>query len=403
MSDYAISLKRSSLLLAALAFTAALLFTNVGIFGLQKADAANFTVRSLNMLSPIAGNIGSTTPANSETNGVDTTHTFAFDNATAGTVLSMRFEYCTTAAGACVAPTNIEVETGTTITVQTHEAVTVATPFTINGASSTANRLDITRASGAAFGIGTSGNLVFAFDDIRNTDTVGTFFVRMVAYSDAAWTAAVDDGIVTGAITTGIAITTRVSETLGFSTTATVGGVSAETAACVPVTGSGAIALGDANNTLAIAQAYDAYSAFRMFTNAGNGAVVQYRGATLTKAPLTDDINAIGAAALASAPGTEQFGLAIDADGGTFTGDTGGFGGANQLALTTAYNDGEGTIVNAGTASFAFVSNTLTTIASSPGSISCDTAAVRYIANISPLTPAGTYTTTIVYYGVPTF
>ena len=403
MSHYAISLKRTSLLLAALAFTAALLTMNLGIFGLQKVGAANLTVRSLNMLSPLAGNLGTTTPANSETNGGDTTHTFAFDNATAGTVLSIRFDYCTTAFGVCTAPTSIEVETGTAITVQTHEGSTPATPFTINAASSDSNTLDLTRASGAAFGAGTSGNLVFAFDDIRNTNTTGTFFVRVTTYSDTAWTTAVDDGIITGAITTGIAITARVAETLGFSTTADDAGDPAETAACVPLTGTGALAIGDANNTLAIATAYDEFSAFRLFTNAGNGAVVSYRGNTLTKAPLLDDINAIGATKVSSAVGTEQFGLAIDANGGLFTDDTGGFGGANQLTLVTAYNGGDGTITNGGTAQFAFVASTLTTIASSTTPISCDTGAVRYIANISPLTPAGTYTTTIVYYGVPTY
>jgi hypothetical protein len=227
--------------------------------------------------------------------------------------------------------------------------------------------------------------------------------VRITTYSDASWTTAIDDGIVAGSISTAIAITTRVSETLGFSTTADDAGDPAETTACVPLTGSGALAIGDANNTLSISTTYDEYSAFRLYTNAGNGAVVQYRGNTLTKAPLADDIAAIGATAVASAPGTEQFGLAIDPNGGIFTDDTGGFGGANQLALAANYNDGDGTITSGGTASFAFAANALTTIASSTTPISCDTGAIRYIANISPLTAAGTYTTTIVYYGVPTF
>ncbi|MDQ3065359.1 MAG: hypothetical protein M3Q36_03770 [bacterium] len=400
MSNYAISLKRTTLLLVTLAFTAALLVANLSIFSIGQAGAAQFSVRSVNLSSTLDGT--NTGTANSELGGSDSTHTFAFDNATAGTVLSMRFEYCQAAIGACTAPTNIEVETGTTITTQTHEGTTLATVFTVNGASSTANRLDITRASGAAFGAGTAGNLVFAFDDIRNPDTEATFFVRMTSYSDAAWTTAVDTGTVASSITTGIAITSKVVETLGFSTTATVGGVGAEGTTCAAVTGSGAIALGDATEgTLSISQAYDAFSAFRLYTNAAGGVVVQYRGSTLTKG--ADSIDAIGGVLAASDVGVEQFGLAIDPNGGIFTGDTGGFGAAGQLALAANYSDGDGTIIDGGTASFAYVASTLTTIATASSYVDCDTAAVRYIGNISPLTPAGTYTTTVVYYAVPTY
>ncbi|MFZ1323790.1 MAG: hypothetical protein WAQ57_01355 [Candidatus Saccharimonadales bacterium] len=402
MSDYAISLKRTSLLLAALAFTAALLFSNLGIFGLQKVDAANITVRSVTMSSPL---VGSSTAgvANSETNGADVTHSFTFDPATSGLVRAIEFEYCTAAAGACTGPTGLDVDTTPAILAQTNEGVPFSNLYSLSVGLSSNNVATFTNATGNSLTAGSGGTIVFNFDDVTNPTSAGTFFVRITTFSDATATVAVDDGIVAGSITTGIAITTKVSETLGFSTTADDAGDPAETAACVPLTGSGALAIGDANNTLSIATTYDEFSAFRLYTNAGNGAVVSYRGSTLTKAPLADDITAIGAAAVSSAPGTEQFGLAVDPNGGIFTDDTGGFGGANQLALVAAYNDGDGTITSGGTASFAFVANALTTIASSTAPISCDTGAIRYIANISPLTAAGTYTTTVVYYGVPTF
>ena len=402
MSHYAISLKRTSLLLAALAFTAALLTMNLGIFGLQKANAANVTVRSLSMSSPLIGT-STAGAANSETNGADATHTFTFDPASSGTVRAFGFQYCTTAFGTCTAPTGLDVDTTPAVLTQTNEGVAFTNAYALSVGLSSNNNAVFVNGTGNTLTAGTTGTIVFAFDDVTNPTSAGTFFVRMQTFSDAGAVTQVDDGIVTGAITTGIAITARVAETLGFSTTADDAGDPAETAACVPLTGTGALAIGDANNTLAIATTYDEFSAFRLFTNAGNGAVVSYRGNTLTKAPLLDDINAIGATKASSAPGTEQFGLAVDANGGIFTDDTGGFGGANQLTLVTAYNGGEGTITTGGTAQFAFVANALTTIASSTSPISCDTGAVRYIANISPLTPAGTYTTTIVYYGVPTY
>lgn len=390
------------MLLAALAFTAALLFANLSIFSAQKVGAAPLTTRSLTMTSSLA-NTSTTGAANSETNATDGTHTFTFDPGTTGLVRSIRFEYCTAATGACTAPTGLEAEAGTIITTQTNESVTFSNLYTINAGSSTANRLDISNATGNTLTAGTGGTIVIAFDDVVNPDTTGTFFVRISTYTDAAWTTTVDSSVLAQSITTGIAITARVAETLGFSTTADDAGDPAETTSCVPLTGSGALAIGDANNTLSIATTYDEFSAFRLYTNAGLGAIVQYQGATLTKVSPADNINAIGAGAVASAPGTEQFGLAVDPNGGVFTDDTGGFGGANQLALVAAYNDGDGTITSGGTASFAFVAGTLTTIASSTTPISCDTGAIRYIANISPLTPAGTYTTTIVYYAVPTF
>lgn len=401
MSNYAISLKRTSLLLAALAFTAALLFANLSIFGLEKLGAAPLTTRSLTMSSSLP-NTATTGLENTQTNGTDTTHTFTFDPGSSVLVRSMRFDYCTAATGACTGPTGLVANVGSTITTQTNEGVTFTNLYTISGTSD-ANTLNITNPTGTVLTAGTGGTIVIAFDNVTNPDAAGTFFVRITTYSDAGFLTTVDSSVLAQSITTGIAITARVAETLGFSTTADDAGDPIETAQCVPLIGSGAIALGDANNTLSINQAYDEYSAFRLYTNAGLGAVVQYRGATLTKTTPADDINAIGAVAAASNPGTEQFGLAVDANGGIFEGDTGGFGGANQLALVGAYSGGDGTIVSPFSASFAFVPGTLTTIASSTTPISCDTAAVRYIANISPLTPAGTYTTTVVYYAVPTF
>jgi hypothetical protein len=402
MSNYAISLKRTSLLLAALAFTAALLVANLSIFGAQ-ADAAQLTVRSLSLTSSLEGDVGAATAANNETNGADASHTITFDPATGGTIESLRFDFCTTAINACTGPTGLVVNSGTAITTQTNEGVTFTNAYAIDGTSD-ANTLNVDNATGNSFTAGTGGTIVFTFDDITNPTDVGTFFVRITTYTNDDYTGAVDTGTVASAITTGITITSKVVETLGFSTTADDAGDPAEGSTCAALTGSGALTLGDVTEgTLSISQAYDEFSAFRLYTNAANGVVVQYEGSTLTKG--ADNINAAGAGQVASTVGSEQFGLAVDADGGIFTEDNEGFGGAGQLTLGANYNGGEGTITNGGTALFAFVADTKTTMATSTSNayVDCDTAAVRYIGNISPLTPAGTYTTTIVYFAVPTY
>ena len=408
-----ISLKRTVILLAAMVFTLLLMAFNLSwLFG-QEAGAAQVTTRSLQLSSTLDGT-QTTGAANSETNGSDTTHTFTFDPATTGSVLSAEFEYCTTAIGTCTAPTGLNVVTGTTITIQTSEGTTFSNLYSIDGAGqnnclAAANRICITNATGNTFTAGTGGTIVFAFDDILNPSTLGTFFVRMMTYSDSAWTTTRDDGTVASSITTGITITSRVAETLGFSTTANLAGSAAEGTTCVALATAGAITLGDAlNGALSISQTYDAFSGFRLNTNSANGTLVQYRGNTLTKG--TDNIDAIPPPAVVSNVGSEQFGLAIDQDGvAALAGSDGGFGGVGQLDLLDDYNEGEGAITEpGGVAEFAFVANTLTTIAESTppggsGYVDCDTAAVRYIGNISPLTPAGTYTTTIVYYAVPTY
>lgn len=395
-----------------MAFTAVMLAANLGWLYNEHVGAAQLQTRSLSLTSTLSGDI-TTGAANTETNGSDTTHTFTFNTATGATIQSVGFLYCDNAIGTCNLPTGLSAETGTSIVTQTDNGTPFGAAYSIDGTISTDNFLCATNGTGNVI---TAGNtVIFAFDDIRNPDynasptnpDDNTFFVRISLYSDATCTTVVDEGTVASAITQGISITSKVVETLGFSV-ANDAAIAAEGANCQAITGSGAITLGDPlEGVLSISQAYDAFSAFRLFTNSANGTLVRYRGATLTKG--TDDIDAINPGPSASAVGTEQFGLAIDADGVlAITGSDGGFGGVGQLDLAADYDGGEGTITNGGTATFAFVPNTITTLAESTppagtGYVSCDTAAVRYIGNISALTPAGTYTTTIVYYAVPTY
>lgn len=400
MSNYAISLKRTSMLLAALAFTAVLLAANLAFLG-ERAGAAQLTSRSLSLASSLDGT-ETTGAANSETNGADTQHTFTFTMPSAGTVEAVLFKYCTTAIGACTAPTAMSAQ-ASTLTSETFSTVFANDTTSLEsedaectGTNGRNNCLGITQATGAS----ESGTHTIVFADIKNPESLGTFFVRISLFSVDDYTTLLHDGTVANSTVEGIAITSRVVETLGFSTEAGTS-FDAPGANCAPLTGTGALSLGQSPDfTLAINATYDAYSGIRLYTNSANGTVVQYEGATLTKG--ADNIDAIGGTATAPSIGTEQFGLAADltADSGAIANANTTEGGAGQVNITNDYDGGNGTIASG---TFAFVADTKTSIGSSTSYVSCDTYAIQHIANISALTPAGTYTTTIVWFAVPTY
>jgi hypothetical protein len=405
MSNYAISLKRTTLLLLALAFTAVLTVANLSIFSIGRAGAAQLTSRSLSLASSLDGT-ETTGAADSETNGSNTTHTFTFTMPTDVTVEAILFKYCTTAIGACTMPTDMSAAsstltstsfTGTFVNDTTSLQTEDAECSVVANAQGRDNCVGITNATGASEGTGAETVVIAG---MKNPESIGTFFVRISVFAVDDYTSLQHDGTVASSTTNGIAITSRVVETLGFSTEA---GTSLDDPStnCSPLTGTGALSLGQAPDyTLAINATYDAYSAWRLYTNSANGTVVQYEGATLTKG--ADVIDAIGGTAAAPVIGSEQFGLAADltADSAAITYANTTEGGAGQVNITADYDGGHGTIASG---TFAFVADTKTTLGSSSSYVTCDTYAMQYIANISPLTPAGTYTTTIVYFAVPTY
>ncbi len=108
-------------------------------------------------------------------------------------------------------------------------------------------------------------------------------------------------------------------------------------------------------------------------TNAANGYTMTASGTTLTSGGNT--INPIGAANTASAIGTEQFGLRMNASGGS-----------GAVAVPYA------------AAGFAFDSAAFPDVVASSGTASANTTySARYIANITSNTEAGSYTSTITY------
>ena len=387
-----------ALVMAAISASSLLVFAH-------DAGAAQITSRSLRLSSSANGNVAVGNPGEGG-NGSKARHTFTFTEGTTGaSVGSIEFLYCTTPlpGTTCTAPTGLDASTVTTV------AGTTAGEWTIG--TSTASRFRLTRAGGAgtitdtqnlAFGNGNTGT-----DYVKNPTTDNEdFFVRITTFSDTGFTTAVDQGTVANSTAEQIEVTAKVQETLNFSvgTTATTANIT-----CDPLTGS-ALALGDGEGVLSFQQSYDAHSYFRVSTNANVGTAIYYSGDTLKYG--SESIDATDAVTPeASNYGEEQFGLAINSDQGPGGGGTADQYTFNSLVAQAPYDNGDGTITDGGSATFAYDVTSLTTpkmIADSSSqpvnkTITCDTGAVRYLGNISTTTAPGVYTTTLTYIAAPTY
>ncbi|MDQ3076932.1 MAG: hypothetical protein M3Q63_02690 [bacterium] len=120
-------------------------------------------------------------------------------------------------------------------------------------------------------------------------------------------------------------------------------------------------------------------------TNAPSGYTITLKGATLTSQQnAANTITANGSTPAASSVGNEQFGI--------YATKSGGSNGTIAAPYATASSFGYGA-----TATIA------DTLASGTSATATETYALRYIANISALTEAGTYSTSLVYVGTANF
>lgn len=185
------------------------------------------------------------------------------------------------------------------------------------------------------------------------------------SYSIAITGAFGDTGTTTVSIVTDdqVAIDATVAQSITFSVsdnTVSFGALNSGSARYASGTASGEATEVEAHNLI-------------VGTNASNGYTMTASGTTLTSGSNT--INPIGAANTASAAGTEQFGLRMTA--------TGGIG-----AVAAPYE----------AAGFAFDSAAFPdTVATSTAASANTTYSVRYLANITASTEAGSYTSTITY------
>jgi len=109
-------------------------------------------------------------------------------------------------------------------------------------------------------------------------------------------------------------------------------------------------------------------------TNGSSGYDITYNGLTLESG--TDDIDVATITGDGDgAPGSEQFAISFTTNG--------------NAAITSAYQQAS--------SNYSFVESTETSFASETGPTATETLSAFYLANISGLTPAGTYSTAITY------
>ena len=187
----------------------------------------------------------------------------------------------------------------------------------------------------------------------------------------------------TGSITTNIiaddtvAVTATVAQSFTFTiSTSTI---------FFGTLGSGAAKFASSTNPLGDVSETVAHT-LGVSTNAPSGYTITIKGQTLTSLQnASNTITAIGSAAASSTPpGTEQFGIRASVSGGTgSTIDT-------TYAAATSYG-------------YDATATTSAVFATGSGATDTSTYSLRYVANIAPLTEAGTYVANVVYVATANF
>jgi hypothetical protein len=120
-------------------------------------------------------------------------------------------------------------------------------------------------------------------------------------------------------------------------------------------------------------------------TNAPSGFTLSVRGQTLTSQQnASNTITAVGLSAASSTVGAEQFGIRATESGGTGTAVSAPY------AYTTSYG-------------YSSTATTSSVLATGSGATLTSTYSLRYLANISAITEAGTYAANLVYIATANF
>ena len=141
-------------------------------------------------------------------------------------------------------------------------------------------------------------------------------------------------------------------------------------------------ATGDTTGTSSLPGDTSGAHQMTLATNAASGYSITYNGATLTSGGNTIDVATISEDDDGT-PASEQFALGLDDNGGNVT-----IVSDYDLATTNSYK---------------FVASTTTTVASETAPTAIETFDVQYIANISTVTEAGSYSTDITWIATGNF
>jgi hypothetical protein len=346
------------------------------LFSVSQVSASQITTRSLTLQA-------GATDGGSKPGGV-VNHFFQFTLPSNSSIGSIKFQYCTLAAGACTTPTGLDT---TSATLGSQSGLT---GFTINNSTNGSPYLTRTAAVG-------TGAVSYRLDSITNpTTTNQTFFVRIATYASTDTTGGTTDtGTVAGSTATQIVLSGTMPESLVFCTGGTVG-TTGGVPDCATATG-GSISF---NQLFSPTDTATATSQMAASTNAGSGYAITVNGPTLTSGSNT--VSAMGTATT-GVRGTSQFGLNLKAN--TTTTSTPAVGtevapsanGTNYKGQSkTGYNTAD---------TFKFTSGDTVAASDNGGAGGTDAQifTAAYIANVPGSQPAGTYTSTLTYICTPTF
>ena len=340
------------------------------------AQAAQITNRSLTLQAGASD-------GGSKPGGV-VNHLFSFTIPSNTNIGSIKFEYCTTAAGACTVPTGLST---TSATIGSQSGVT---GFTINNSTNGAPYLTRTAATG-------TGAVSYRLDSVTNpTATNTTFFVRIATYASTDTTGGTTDlGTVTASTATQIILSGTMPESLVFCTGETIS-TNLGVPDCSTATG-GSISF---DQLFSPTDTASTQSQMAASTNAGFGYVITVNGPTLTSGANT--ITAMSTAGT-GVHGTSQFGMNLKANTTATTTVARGVEvapSANGTNFRGQSKTGYDTVDT-----FKYVTGE-TVAASDNGSAGATDAQIftaSYVVNVPGSQPAGTYTTTLTYICTPTF
>jgi hypothetical protein len=292
------------------------------------------------------------------------TYTFSWTGVSTGTTIKcIEAKFATSAEGDTV-PTAM-----TTTSATKGSSFSMVTPASWTLNNTTNGTLKLTYATGE-----TPSNGTVVFDGITNGSTADTsYFARFKTYSDESCTSLIDFGTVEFIYTSGQLVTATVGSQLTFTITG-VGSsqsVNGATTTIATVTGTNTVPFGTLSHLTNSVAAQD----LNINTNAANGysIKVKYTGALGFDGNVIDDFTGTNAEpASFSEAGTEAFGYTTD--------DLARFSSNKWAKLTTSFEE------------LAY--------SSSPKS---DTVRFGYQIGISSGTPAGTYTTTVIFQATPTY
>lgn len=288
-----------------------------------------------------------------------TAHKFYFTVPTAGTVGSIKFEYCQTPSAGCTAPTNIDVDG---VSLNSESGIT---GFNVDATGTDADTILLTRTPS---GIPADTLAVYNFISAKNPTTNDTFYVRLTTFTGAdGVTGPTDFGVVAASTANQIALSAQLDPTLNF---------------CL-YTGADCGAGGSTVNlgTLSVATPSTGTHKIDASTNSSSGYAITYTGTTLTAGVST--IPAINPAA-GSSINTSQFGFNLVANTSPSVGAN--ISGPGVATISAGYNTAN---------SFKF--NSADQVASVASPSSNNTFTISWLANTSGTQAPGSYTTTITF------